>query len=77
MMQRLVLVLLVAGLCLSMLAKAEKLEFHSFEPPFEEVDYGGDRMVRRNPWLLTYLLTHSSLFAYRLAETGVLLVRRL
>ena len=56
-MQRLVLVLLVAGLCLSMLANAEKLEFHSFEPPFDEVDYGGDRMVSRNP-LLSYLLTH-------------------
>lgn len=27
---------------------AEKLEFHSFEPPFEEVDHGGIRQISRH-----------------------------
>ena len=62
----------VVGLCLLVLANAEKLEYHSFEPPFEEVDYGGDRMVSiYNVLLYTLvLLTHSC----RLVDTGGLLV---
>ena len=44
-MMSLPMLFVVIGLCLVVLANAEKLEYHSFEPPFEEVDYGGDRMV--------------------------------
>ena len=62
----------VVGLCLLVLANAEKLEYHSFEPPFEEVDYGGDRMVEYRIYCMSpssYSLTHC-----RLVDTGGLLV---